>query len=701
VLRQVSPDRFEFVEREQPPVYFTTQEAFVKYLESRSDQIAFWEIEIHDRIFYKYWDEVSEKFENFLSRKALYHAMAKDGGGTCRIILGSKTSYVRDCSGYFNLDFQEFESEALFLEVMQHDAKRRAFRLKCFAGVAGGVAVGAGAYAYYANQHTEEDTSTAVAQPQAFSPQFSQSKLSSFHVAQSVLPNITLTEEIAYQSQEWVISDIFGSAMNGATIIAEALPQGLEILNQPIRIINVETTGATNGPRIIRRDNFLLFLHTYLDTINIADPLKLTTINRFILGLGITLDCVIQKDYLFLIHSMNNYPLLMIMDVRDLIHNVQIVSTTSLEYMQPGSAAMAINNNNSCFIVSVNSYTVELSAYDVSNKSLPQLKSLLNFGTGFKVTTRGNTLSFVGTPEGGTQGNYQITLTATSQQGKSAQAYLNLFVKPAITVQFTIPDQFAVVGSFFNFFIDSNTFKHINNHFLTYAIDPQLDWLHFNQQSGALSGTPKYAGDFKFQITAKDGSGATTSTPLNLKVVYGPTPNHPIENQVIATSEFFALTIPVDTFVDRDKVDLTYSVTNNGLPLPAWLKFDSTTRILSGTPTAIDVGTLQIVVQAKDPNGLSAETYFQLQISMPTGLTLRTPVANQIALVGQFFRFYVPSDTFIATGYTIKYTAKLRDGSELPSWLAFVNQTFAGTPGRGDTNSFSDRVLEVTLTAHT
>jgi len=862
VLRQVSSDRFEFVELGQDPISFGTQEAFIEHLESLSDQVSFWEIEIGERIFYKYWDPVNERFENFLSRQALYYAMAKDGGGAFRLVSGGKSTYIHDRSGYFSLNFQEFESEALFLEVMQREAKRRAFRWKCFAGVAAGAAVGAGAYAYYANRNAEEGR-TAIALPQTVAPQFFQSKLPAVAMPHRALPNITLTEEIPYQSQEWIISDIFGSAMNGATVTASILPQGIEIVNRPIRVVT--SVVVTTGSVIAKKENFLLFSHpSYLDVMDMSKPLELPIVSRFKMARIGVIDWAGQGNYLFALQNDGNANVLFaIMNVADPIH----IRTTNTTKTKNFDSKIVANDNDACFILDLStSPGVQLYAYDVSNKFLPQLKNKLvldtryqtqsqqvissndslivyippntiqfidvtqitslrsiyslkisdhttlnqamlmsatenrlylmytkgnteeslsgNFmvydissrmnprlistlalpfpvdegtvvkdndliyvhmtGTqfiidvenesnpslvntaffsdsyaprssfvyanfyfysawigGINVATRGNTFSLAGNPLGGTQGNYPITLTATDQQGKTATSALHLSVKPAINVQLAIPDQFAIVGSHFNFFIEANTFKHINNVLLTYSIDPKLDWLQFNQQSGALSGTPKYADTIKFKITAKDGNGATASTTLNLKVVYGPALNHAIGNQAIATNEPFSITIPKDTFIDKDSVGLSYSVTNNGLPLPSWLKFDPNTLVLSGTPTATDVGTLQIVVQAKDPNGLTAETYFQLQVSTSTGLTLLNPIANQIALVGQLFRFYIPSDTFVATGYTIKYSVRLRGDSPLPGWLEYVNQTLSGTPGRGDTNSFSDRVLEVVLTAHT
>jgi len=232
---------------------------------------------------------------------------------------------------------------------------------------------------------------------------------------------------------------------------------------------------------------------------------------------------------------------------------------------------------------------------------------------------------------------------------------------------------------------------------------PLPSWiLQFSSAQRTFSGFPLSSdvGMVPVKLVAQDINGLKAQTSFQIKVVHGPSLNRPISNLAARINEEFSFTFPADTFSDRDEEALQYSATNNGLPLPTWLHFDPVQRTFSGIPLGSDAGTIQVVLQAKDSNGLVAETYFQIQAALPTSLVLVNPIANQIALVGQLFKFYVPSNTFSApSGVIIHYSAKMRDGSALPSWLTFINQTFSGTPGRGDTGTFSDRVLDVSLTA--
>jgi hypothetical protein len=60
---------------------------------------------------------------------------------------------------------------------------------------------------------------------------------------------------------------------------------------------------------------------------------------------------------------------------------------------------------------------------------------------------------------------------------------------------------------------------------------------------------------------------------------------------------------------------MTYTAElTNGNPLPAWLSFDATNTILSGTPTESDVGLLTVLITATDPSSESGSTTQEIQI---------------------------------------------------------------------------------------
>ncbi|QHE85153.1 calcium-binding protein [Hydrogenophaga sp. BPS33] len=79
----------------------------------------------------------------------------------------------------------------------------------------------------------------------------------------------------------------------------------------------------------------------------------------------------------------------------------------------------------------------------------------------------------------------------------------------------------------------------------------------------------------------------------------------------------FSYTVPVNTVVDPNPWDMVnYAVKMpNGSAVPAWLKFDATTRTLSATPAAADVGSLQFVLWGADAFGYAVGQYVTLQVS--------------------------------------------------------------------------------------
>jgi len=256
-------------------------------------------------------------------------------------------------------------------------------------------------------------------------------------------------------------------------------------------------------------------------------------------------------------------------------------------------------------------------------------------------------------------------------------------------------------------------------------------------------------------------------------------------------------------FVHGDNLSYSASLVD-GSALPAWLTFDATTGVFSGTPGRGDAGILNVAVIATDTGGLSASTHFALTV-MGDGVVNAAPLAytdsvnmaedtaqNTIAVAGLLandtdpdigdtlsldafdaitaqgnavsqdangdlvldigtryqalgagqtasdsfsytiadaagatatasvgisisgvndapvmgsaianqqtnedavFSFAVPANTFtdIDTGDVLSYSAKLADGSALPSWLVFdaATQTFSGVPLNEDVGSLS------------
>ncbi len=161
----------------------------------------------------------------------------------------------------------------------------------------------------------------------------------------------------------------------------------------------------------------------------------------------------------------------------------------------------------------------------------------------------------------------------------------------------------------------------------------------------------------------------------------------PIIDQFATAGDPFTMNFSSDTFSDEDEDTLTYSATlQNGSPLPSWLIFTGDTRSFSGTPAASDGGTLQIKVTASDGKGGTATNTFYLSVEVEGNLPpqLLFPISDITVYTGSAFNYIIEEDTFADpdSSLDLTYTARLADGSNLPTWLTFnpATLTFTGTP---------------------
>lgn len=135
-------------------------------------------------------------------------------------------------------------------------------------------------------------------------------------------------------------------------------------------------------------------------------------------------------------------------------------------------------------------------------------------------------------------------------------------------------------------------------------------------------------GDYYVYASIEDGDNAPIYTYAPGKVAVNnnivtpvvvntaPFVYQPLGNAVATQNKPFTLTIPVNTFQDRDPGDLlTYAATlGNGSPLPSWLKFDSTTGTFTGIPTNTSIGNLQVKVTATDKAQAKVNSIFDLNV---------------------------------------------------------------------------------------
>jgi Ca2+-binding RTX toxin-like protein len=306
-----------------------------------------------------------------------------------------------------------------------------------------------------------------------------------------------------------------------------------------------------------------------------------------------------------------------------------------------------------------------------------------------------------GTPANADVGALSVQITATDLAGASASSVFALNVanvNDAPTVAHPIADQSATQDAAFSFVVPTDTFSDIDvGDKLIYGAkladgSALPSWLKFDPATGTLSGTPANAdvGALSVQITATDSGMVSASSVFALNVANvndAPTVANSIQNQNATQGVAFSYTVPGNTFTDIDVGDkLTYGAKlADGSALPSWLKFDPATGTLSGTPANADVGALSVRITAADNSGASASSAFALNVAnVNDAPTVVHPIADQSATQGVAFSYAVPANTFadIDVGDTLTYSAKLADGSALPSWLKFdaTTRTLSGIP---------------------
>ena len=325
------------------------------------------------------------------------------------------------------------------------------------------------------------------------------------------------------------------------------------------------------------------------------------------------------------------------------------------------------------------------------------------------LTFDAETRTFNGTPVNENVGNQTIKVTATDNNGETASDTFELEVanvNDAPTVKSALANQTATQDIEFSFTFSESTFNDVDTgDSLTYSatlIDGSAlpDWLTFNPARRTFSGTPvnKYVGTLSIQVTATDNDGEVVSDTFELEVINvndAPILENAIANQIAIEDEAFSFTFNETTFKDVDGDVLTYTATlANGSELPSWLSFDAETRTFSGIPVNENVSTLSVQVTATDNNGESVEDTFELEvINVNDTPTVKTAIANQVAIEDAEFSFTFPVNTFndVDAGDSLTYSATNADGTELPSWLSFNadTRTFSGSPLNKDVGNLS------------
>jgi hypothetical protein len=144
------------------------------------------------------------------------------------------------------------------------------------------------------------------------------------------------------------------------------------------------------------------------------------------------------------------------------------------------------------------------------------------------------------------------------------------------------------------------------------------------------------------------------------------------------------------TTFQSDASKIQYSLVGG----PSWLSLDSTSRTLSGTPRASDVGEIAFTIAAAAAAGAVANMASKLLVTADNQPETNVNITQVLSTAGQLsgptiltigpskpFNVSFPTDSFKLDGKPLTYYATLSDHTPLPAWISFDASSlhFAGT----------------------
>ncbi|MHA8055590.1 putative Ig domain-containing protein [Aquirufa nivalisilvae] len=288
------------------------------------------------------------------------------------------------------------------------------------------------------------------------------------------------------------------------------------------------------------------------------------------------------------------------------------------------------------------------------------------------VTTTAGTLGFVTDNDNGT---YTVILTsgnsvATATLGFSVNGTTASGISSTTTVSFySTPPPSALSYTTPNVYTVGSTITNLNptvtGTVTSYSISPGLPTgLSFNTTTGVISGTPTVTSPATdYTVTATNGTGSTTAVVRITVNVAAPS----------ALSYTTPNVYTVGSTITNLNPTVTGTVTSYSISpgLPTGLSFNTTTGVISGTPTVTSPATDYTVTATNGTGSTTAVVRITVNVAAPSALSYTTP---NVYTVGSTITNLNPTVTGTVTSYSIS--------PGLPTGLSFNTTTgvISGTP---------------------
>jgi hypothetical protein len=302
------------------------------------------------------------------------------------------------------------------------------------------------------------------------------------------------------------------------------------------------------------------------------------------------------------------------------------------------------------------------------------------------VTLNSLTGSLSGTPTAGGAVNFSITATdSTTGNGPytASRAYAVTIAAATITITpGTVPTA-TIASAYSQAFAASGGTSPYN--FTTISTLPAGITL---SSAGVLSGTPTSAGSFSITVKAADsatGSGPYSSTTTVVLIVNAPSVS-------VSPATFVAATVGIATTqtISASGGTSPYTFALSSGTLPTGLNLNTTTGVLSGTPTS--GGSYSFTLKVTDS---STGTGAPFSASFPMSFTVAPPTVVVAPASFSAPNLAVPfSQTFTASGGTSPFNYSIATGA-LPAGLTLsATGVLSGIPTAGGTFNFTVKATD-------
>ena len=280
-----------------------------------------------------------------------------------------------------------------------------------------------------------------------------------------------------------------------------------------------------------------------------------------------------------------------------------------------------------------------------------------------------------GTPT--TEGSDTFSIVATQSDKTVTQTYPIVI---GAKLSLTGTPSTASVGTLYAF---TPSVAGGDNTAITFSATALPDGLEINTTTGAISGTPTKDGSSAITITAVQ-SGVTTTLVVSITVTAQLSLSGTAPSATVGVAYTFTPKVSYN-----GSGTLTYSADN----LPPGLSIDSTSGVVSGTPTNGIAGDTTITVT---DGKISAHLVTAISVAAPISM-----VGNPVtAVVGSAYQF-IPTISGVNTE-SVGLTVTVAEGT-LPDGLTLASTTGAitGTPTTEGSDTFTLRITDGYTTSET